>query len=323
MSKRKVISFGKSSYVVSLPKNWVLRNNIKKGDEINIEETFDMLVLSTEDQSSIEEETRIKRIEFDSLKRKVNRKIIAAYMNNYDVIEIHGSDLSKHLDEIKQVTQNLVALEIMELGPKKVIIKDFLNTNDISLDSIVKRIDMIIRAMIEETKEAFQKDEKIDLDSRDKDINRLFYVGNKLINKVLNSPRLSKEMNMPIKDLLFKYKILSNFEKLGDQLKRIIRIANNLSCKEEKLLIRKAFNTLAEEYSVIIKALYKIDKDVADSCLQKRNLMFVEFEKMLDLIPSEECENPGHISNITFIVEKFKRFESGVCNIAKAIIEHE
>jgi hypothetical protein len=37
--KRKVILHGPSTLTVSLPSKWVKNHNIKKGDELNIEET--------------------------------------------------------------------------------------------------------------------------------------------------------------------------------------------------------------------------------------------------------------------------------------------
>ena len=33
---RKLISFGKGSYILSMPKDWIAKNNLKKGDLISI-----------------------------------------------------------------------------------------------------------------------------------------------------------------------------------------------------------------------------------------------------------------------------------------------
>ena len=46
MDTRRIISFGTSSYVVSVPKNWVRENNLKKGDLIHVEDRKDELILS-------------------------------------------------------------------------------------------------------------------------------------------------------------------------------------------------------------------------------------------------------------------------------------
>ena len=36
MGYRKIIAFGDTSYVVSLPKDWVEKNGLKKGDVVNV-----------------------------------------------------------------------------------------------------------------------------------------------------------------------------------------------------------------------------------------------------------------------------------------------
>ena len=43
MTYRKIIGFGGSSFVVSLPKEWINKYGLKKGDVVNIEEESDML----------------------------------------------------------------------------------------------------------------------------------------------------------------------------------------------------------------------------------------------------------------------------------------
>ncbi len=44
MEYRKLISFGKNSFVISLPKAWVRHSKLKKGDLIYVEEASDHLM---------------------------------------------------------------------------------------------------------------------------------------------------------------------------------------------------------------------------------------------------------------------------------------
>ncbi|PLW80834.1 hypothetical protein C0585_00420 [Candidatus Woesearchaeota archaeon] len=318
MIQRKLISFGKNSYVVSLPKNWITRNGLAKGDEINIDETFDMLVLSTKNDLSLEE-SKIKKITPNNNPKCIVRKIINAYINNYHIIEIRGDNLISDFDNVRNCVQDLLALEIMELGPKKILIKDFLNTSDISLDNILKRIDMIIRAMFDETKEAIEDGLEVSLDSRDKDINRMFYVANKLINKVLEKPKLAKDLKIPIKDIIFKWRILVSFEIIGDQLKRLIRLFKELENPTVKKNIIKVFLSIHEEYNKVVKSLYKLDKDLASEIIDNKKDVLEACDGLLNLL-LKDCNNPLHVVNISFIVEKLKRLENNICNISKAII---
>ena len=41
MNSRKIIKLGHSSYVVSVPKNWVKKNKLSKGDRILVRENGD------------------------------------------------------------------------------------------------------------------------------------------------------------------------------------------------------------------------------------------------------------------------------------------
>ncbi|MDO8656313.1 MAG: AbrB/MazE/SpoVT family DNA-binding domain-containing protein, partial [Nanoarchaeota archaeon] len=59
MEYRKLISFGKSSFVVSLPKSWVIQNKLKKGDLIYMEENEGTLILGAKEHESTEDKSTI------------------------------------------------------------------------------------------------------------------------------------------------------------------------------------------------------------------------------------------------------------------------
>jgi antitoxin component of MazEF toxin-antitoxin module len=46
MEPRKIIKFGNSSYVVTLPYTWIKQNNLEKGYSINVKKKKDSLVIS-------------------------------------------------------------------------------------------------------------------------------------------------------------------------------------------------------------------------------------------------------------------------------------
>ena len=322
MTTRKIIQFGKNSFVISLPKAWVERNKLSKGSEVNIDETAGTVLISPM-QKDLTQETKIKKINCDECGKKVGRSIISAYINNYSLIEIHGQNLSEFTKEIEEVTHNLVALEIMEQTPKKILIKDFLNTQDISLENIIKRMDIIIRAMFSEMDDIFEKKEKVDLNKRDYDINRLFYVGEKLINKLLDNPTLSKTLNIEIREAVFYWQIIDSLEKIADQQKRFARnilvIEKDKSSKE---ILKNSFELVTKQYLEIIKSLYKMDKDVADQVLSSKMNIINELEKNLDKCLSKQ-KDTNMIHNISEAFDKLKRFENGVTILAKAIINKE
>lgn len=321
MSTRKIIQFGKNSFVISIPKSWALRNKLLKGSEVSVDESAGSLLIAPAhiDGNS---EVRIKKISCDE-DSHIERSIIAAYMNNYSIIEIYGQKLKDNVKKIEEVTHNLVALEIMEQTPKKIIIKDFLNTNDISMENIIKRMDIIIRAMFSEIEEGFEKKTRINLDKRDNDVNRLFYVGQKLLNKLLDNPNLSKTLNMDIKETLFYWKILDYLEKIADQQKRFIR---NINLIENKCPVieplKDTFILMTKEYLNLIKALYQFDKNEANKILSSKREILAGCDEIIEKYVNK-CKKTKEIYNATEAVEKLKRFENYITQIAKAMINRE
>ena len=77
METRKLISFGTSSFVVSVPKGWIRENKLKKGDLVYVEDRKDELVLSSGGGSKPEEPKRIL-IEMDNKELKLIRTEIVS-----------------------------------------------------------------------------------------------------------------------------------------------------------------------------------------------------------------------------------------------------
>ena len=63
MEYRKLISFGKSSFVVSLPKSWIKQNKLKKGDLIHFEDEGNNLVIKKKEEESKDKPSKPKRRE--------------------------------------------------------------------------------------------------------------------------------------------------------------------------------------------------------------------------------------------------------------------
>ena len=59
MDHRKLMGFSKGSYIVTIPKSWVMKNNLKKGDTISIEEGSNELIFYAGQKEPIRKEKSI------------------------------------------------------------------------------------------------------------------------------------------------------------------------------------------------------------------------------------------------------------------------
>lgn len=118
--KRKIIQIADSTQLVSLPRKWCQRLNIKKGDEIDIEEKGNKLIVSTKGNKEGE------KIEFDikHLEPMTARFIHALYKRGIDEIKINF-DKPAELEIVqKALGKETVGYEIVEQSKNFCVVKN-------------------------------------------------------------------------------------------------------------------------------------------------------------------------------------------------------
>src|SRR3989344_3432259 len=173
---RKIIKFGKSSYVVSLPTDWVKRNKLEKGDSLFINENLNNeLVFNPRPFEGRAGKKQIT-IHIDGKdKSRIKREIVSAYLNNYNIIKTEG-DTAKYGGYVRDAIKNLMALEIVE--------------------EIIRKIDTITKSMMLDVKTIDGKGDSENLMQRDEQINRLVYLIMRTMRFTLDNPGMANKKNL-------------------------------------------------------------------------------------------------------------------------------
>ena len=282
MEFRKVISFGKSSYVVSLPKAWIEKNNIQKGDSLILEEgTYSIMLKARENAMPIIPQKKVIEIEKKDMSR-IRSEIIAAYLGSYDIIKIIGDNLNTHTKNIKEILHNLTGIELLEQDNKKIIAKNIMDPQEIAIPILIRRIDNIARTMFANT---LDEEESTILEERDLDINRLVYLINRVVNAAMDKPQLLAKFDMTHGELQKNSRITNRMESVGDFLKRINRHMQKAKMNaKEKEHIKEVLKKLQNEYLKVMKAFhthnietaYEVEmhhKEMMDECTALYNIM--------------------------------------------------
>ena len=250
METRRIISFGTSSFVVSVPKTWIRENNLKKGDLIHIEDRKDELILSL-GAGGKQEEPKRTLIEVDNKDLKLIRiEIVSAYLNNYDIIDIAGRQLEKLAPQVKGLIRNLTGLEIIQQTATKITAKDLLNLKEISIRTLIRRMDNITRSMLIDSIDCFSTDHFESIYERDMDVNRLVFLAFRVIRASMANPKLAKHVAIGNLELMYSRDIIMRIEKIGDQTKRIARHIRNASAltAEERHELSDLYKRLMNDY---------------------------------------------------------------------------
>ncbi len=262
---RKLISFGKGSYIVSMPKGWIEKNNLKKGDLISVSDDGFELVLTANHQ---EKKPEIRDISIDANGKDMEMlkaEIVCSYLNNYDTITTLFDSNYRDAPKIKDIIRNLSGLEIMEQTSTRIVAKNLININEISIKTIVRRIDIITRAMIDDAILCCRGQCTYDsVYQRDADVDRLYFLGYRAIKNAMKNPRIANSFGAEPWQLHNDQLIISTLEKIADRQKRIVRYLCTANLDRETLTeLDKVYTIISESYKEAMKAYYGQDKNAS------------------------------------------------------------
>jgi phosphate uptake regulator len=287
MQIRKLVKSGTASHTISLPKEWIEKNKLNKGDLLYIKEQDNNITISSEGK---EEAPKHKEITVSIDNKDIGtmrRETISAYINNYNIFTFIG-DISKNIENIRGILDNFLALEIVEQTDKKLVAKDFLNLQEFSLQNTLRRMDMLTRSMLVDTKKGKQQTKA--LNSMDFEVDKLFFLVSRLIRSNLQS-ETSKINNI---EALSSWWLAKNIESIADAAKNLVEFFS----KQDKEIFDKA----EEYYLESIKSYFKKDKVLADKLIAQRK---------------ELLEKTDGLKNKEFL----KQIVNGSRNIAKIVLD--
>ena len=148
--QRKIMCLGKSSLVVSLPKEWIDANDLEKGDIISffIQGNHSMLVYPNAAEKSHGKEISL-RIAEDEDEISIVQKILGSFLNGYSEIILTSDKIFtvSQMKAIHNVTGRLY-LRVMEADSQCVYIQSVMDESKVSLEQSIQRMHMISRSYV-------------------------------------------------------------------------------------------------------------------------------------------------------------------------------
>ncbi|MBI3035140.1 phosphate uptake regulator PhoU [Candidatus Woesearchaeota archaeon] len=327
---RKLISFGKGSYIISMPKSWVDKNNLKKGDLISVSDDGFELILSANQQ---EEKPDAREIEIDAIGKKLEllkAEIVSSYLNGYDTINIVFEQNNREVPKIKDIIRNLSGLEIMEQTSTRIMAKNLININEISISNIIRRMDIITRAMMEDSIFCYRGQCNYDsIHNRDIDVNRLYFLGCRVIKNAMKNPRIAKSLGTEPWSLHSDTLIILRLEKIADRQKRIARYLCTANLDRETLAeLDKAHTDISESYNEIMKAYYSRDKEIAFQIEVTNKERTAACSKILERYTQMHGMSKNKAANsnlvaVAKIIENLKATAAEIRNQARTVLCYE
>jgi phosphate uptake regulator len=279
MDIRKIQVTGGSSYIVSLPKDWVVASHIKKNDPVGLLRQSDGSLLITPKISG-EPVQKVKDFEVSASTDRsfLLRYLVGAYIAGYTTIRIRSlGRLPPFVRKlVREFTQMAIGQEVVDETEESITIKDLLNPAEMPFQNTIHRMYVIARGMQEDAISALRNRDTVlaeDVILRDNEVDRMHWLvarQNHLLQRDIN---LSRKMNLSVGAAAHYYLISRILERIGDHGTRIARNVLNLMSQnpddEIVSLIESASSAALEILRSTMEAFYEEDIQKSNETLKR------------------------------------------------------
>ena len=239
---RRLVKAGQASHTISLPKDWLDKHKLKKGDLVYLYEKGDKELTITP-ESKADEEVPQKEITIpvdDKQLSTIQREVTSAYINNYNTIILNGQSVTRLTKDIRKILHDFVALEVADQTATSIIAKDLLNLKEISIDKTIRRMDMLVRSMIQDSIAALDNSELAQsVMVRDYEVNRAYFLLMRLLKSSLANRQIADFFQLSNEKVLSYYYLTINLENFADCAKQL---AEYLSKEKKKDKVKGVFH---------------------------------------------------------------------------------
>jgi phosphate uptake regulator len=290
--ERRIMSLGRSSMVISLPKNWMQLNELNKGDVVSlaIQRDRSLVVYPGVEKKPEPKEITLK-IEEKEDEELIAQKIIGSFLNGYSGVTL----ISEKIFSIPQrkAIRNIAGrlyMRIMESDSKGVYMQTLTDESKASLDQAIQRMHLISYSMCEDVFNSL-KDNDLSLAksvfSLDDDVDHFSFFILRILRNAAQNTVLANELRIDTIDCMDYQTLVHRIEHAANYIADIARHIIMMNGAKQKIpddllqlmvdegmeavdLYVKAFNTFFSrdvKFSVEImerkRGIEKLDQEIA------------------------------------------------------------
>ena len=323
---RKVQKTGGSSYIITLPIEWIKKHGIEAKDTIGVLSQPDGNLLVTPYMSS-EKIVKEKKFDIDEIKDSdfLFRLLVGAYIMGYNLIEVKSSKKFESImrDTVKKFSKITIGTEILEETDNVIKIRDLIDPREMLFEKTIKRMYILANNMHEDALKALETGDKTLAEKvieDDDEIDRVNWFVERQAHIVLQDIILCQKLDITLEDAS-NYKFISRFlERIGDHA---VKIAKNVILIDYQKIDKNLYENIMKASKISLELLNKS----LDAWLQKDlNLANENIESIKTL--TNACNaikinpNSEYLVEIGFIIESIRRTGEYSSDISEIIINN-
>ena len=286
--RRKIVQQGVATLMISLPAKWAKLNNIKKGDEIEVEENGSQLHLFS---TSLPEKKTVS-VELNHFGPYLSRFLEAFYKAGYDEIKTSFKD-KETLTEIQNcLGKEISGLEIFDQSKNYCILQDVEGVDKEKFEPALKRVFYLLLQMAEESLQIIKSQKYEEL----KPLRFLEGSNNRFTAICIRS--LSKLGYKKPERMHFMYFVVEKLEQVADQYKYLFDfLMQNKNVKISKSVL-DLYENLGKMLRIYYDLFYKFDNEKAKTIDKMRTEIIQTINKNYRIFSKEELMISHYIMTI-------------------------
>ena len=328
MEKRKIQRTGSSSYIITLPKEWIDSMGLKSGDYVYVYEYNDKLIITSSKAESrkLKGEIRIlKPVEND----EVFRILVGMYLSGYDNIVVYYNPsipgLAKRINELKNYARiKLAGVEIVDETFNSITLKILLNFKELPLIHAIKRLHLIVSNMLRDALSAFHEknlERAETVIQRDDESDRFHFMINRQLAQALLDISIMRELGIENPVEILNYRIIArNLERIADHAVNIAR--RTFYREEECVLCDEVYRLglrIVDLFNKSMDCLYKLSRTICEDVIREAREIVGFIETMLTekILSGNISSSEKALLTITFdSLRRITRYSNGIAEAA-------
>ncbi len=327
MENRKVQCVGGSTFIVSLPKSWIEKTGIQKGDSVSLHVQSDgrLLLDPKSDMKLLRKKVLILK---DEDCESLLRKLIGVYIAGYSIIQIEAKkQITPYKRQtIREFTRKVIGLEIVEESINTVTIQELIDPGGLSLSKTIKRMYLIVKSMHQDAILALrEKNGELakDVAERDDEIDRLYWLVCKQYNMIIKDMRFAEKIGMSCESALNFLTIARIIERIGDHAakmaKSIMLIVKRDIDREILNRITKTSESAVKILDMSVDAFLTKNLSEADAAFKLIKTLDKNTDELLSLISRLKGKDAVALA---YVIESIRRTHFYAINISETAINY-
>ena len=315
MSQRKIMSLGRSSLVVSLPKHWARLNELNRGDVVSMAVQRDRsLVIFPGVEKKRESKKITLHIDARESKGMVVRRIIACYLNGYSGIRLASKGIFSVTQQkaIRHIVR-ILYMRIMESDAKTMDIQTLIDESKASVLSGVRRMHLISSSMCKDALNSLEtRDAKLAraVFTLDDDVDHFSFFLLRLLRSVALDTTIANQLGLMPIDCLDFQTLVHRIEHVADHATNIAKNIIMLDGRGKKIsdptlrLLLTVGKVALASYNRAVESFFSKKAESSDE--------IIEEQKRVEGMDSD-------IASKSFMTEKDALIICGTCSIRDSI----